>query len=65
MLRNVHTLPHPHIAASDDADPDERFARIVRAIAEIGRRNDEMRQRIASNLQLVDRLIAEGDRLDT
>jgi len=60
------SLPHPHLDQPEphenDLDAEARFRRLVAQIEDIGRRNDEMRQRIASNLQLVDRLIAAGDR---
>jgi len=65
MLRNIHSLPHPHIDATDEADLDERFARIVRAIADIGRCNDTLRQQIAEHATRVDALIERIDYRDT
>jgi hypothetical protein len=56
------SLPHPVYDDPEPAEADAQFGRITRAIADIGRRNDEMRRRIAENLDLVERLIAEGDR---
>ena len=56
----VAELPHPH--HEPEADADARFASIVRRLADIGRRNDELRRQIAKNRKNLDRLIAEGDR---
>ena len=62
----VADLPHPHEPKAE-ADPDERFASIVRRIAEIGRRNDQMREQIVAGQRVIDALVvdAEGDSRET
>ena len=51
-------LPHPHFDEPDaDLDAEARLLRITRAIADIGRRNDTLRQQLAEHATRVDALI--------
>jgi hypothetical protein len=50
FIRPASDIPHPHeLADEPDPDAEARCVRITRAIADIGRRNDEIRRRIAEN----------------
>jgi hypothetical protein len=54
----------PHREPEPDPDAEVQLLRITRAIEEIGLRNDALRRRL-SDWRLVERLIANAERLET